>query len=139
MVPRVRLAVRILALVAVLPLSAVAQTVNVTDPGSVYYKNMESAIKFLREHGETRAADQIAERLKAGKIYVKPLKPNGETTILTGTMYIDKSVATNTRTQKLSETPFDPSNPNDFGNIVSLARTLYHENFHSHEQNGWDA
>ncbi|MBY0497934.1 MAG: hypothetical protein K2Y23_27320 [Cyanobacteria bacterium] len=136
---RVRLVFGIVALVLMLPLAAAAQTVHVTDPNSVYYKNIETAIKFLREHGETQAANEIADRLKNGWIYVKPLKANGETTISTGTMYISTDVATNTRTQKLRETPFDPNNPADFGNIVALARTLYHENFHSHEQDGWDA
>ena len=137
--PRVRLVFGIVALILALPFAAAAQTVNVTDPNSVYYKNIETAIKFLREHGETESANEIAARLKAGKIYVKSMKPNGETTVLTGTIYIDTSVATNTRTQKLSQTPFDPNNPSDFGNIVALARTLYHENVHSNHQNGWDA
>ena len=121
--PRVRLVFGIVALILALPFVAAAQTVNVTDPNSVYYKNIETAIKFLREHGETESANEIAARLKAGKIYVKSMKPNGETTVLTGTIYIDTSVATNTRTQKLSQTPFDPNNPSDFGNIVALART----------------
>jgi hypothetical protein len=135
--PRVRRALAVAVFVLMLPLAAAAQAVRVV-PGSTHYTNIQEALKFLRQHGERRAADEILGRLDDGKVYVKPgIDGNGETPILTGTIYLHPGVVVNDANAKTRATPFDPVK--DFGAIVGLARTLYHENYHSNHQGFLDA
>jgi flagellar motility protein MotE (MotC chaperone) len=102
------------------------------EPGSVAYQNIETAIKFLRDHGENAAADEIEEDLNDGDISVDPdISANGETDAL-GNISIDDSVIGHTGPRDRNR-PLDPEK--DFDRVVALARTLYHENIHAHHQN----
>lgn len=130
-----RLVCVLLSALSLLPAAVAAQSVKVV-PGSVHHQNVQTALKFLREHGDSAAADEIQRRLDQGKIYVDPnTDGNGETTFATGAIYVDDTIAGNTRNEKSRETPFDYDR--DFASVTSLARTLYHENEHSTHQGYW--
>jgi hypothetical protein len=133
--PRVRLVFAIAVSTVLLPMSINAQrleqAVKVTE-GSVHYQNIETAIKFLRDHGEGAAADQIQEDLEDGDIYVDPaVKVNGETSMYNN-ISLSPGVAGNDMPVNRN-IPLDPVK--DFKQVMELARTLYHENYHAHDQN----
>ena len=130
-----RLVFLLAGVMALMPATLAAQAVQVVE-GSVYHQNVQTALKFLREHGDKQAADEIQRRLDEGKIYVNPkTEGNGTTDFATGQIDIDDSIAGNTRTAQARETPFDYDR--DFASVTGLARTLYHENEHSTHQGYW--
>lgn len=135
MLRRVRVVLVVLAGVLVHAAPSAAQAVQVT-PGTVHHQNIETAIKFLRDHGETQAADEIQKDLDDGDIYVDgSIDSNGETSA-TGNVSIHTNVAGHNMPMTRGK-PLDPDR--DFGAVVELARTLYHENVHANHQGVLDA
>jgi hypothetical protein len=130
-----RLPVRVLAFVVaalfVTPAIAAADKTRI-EPGMPQYTNVENAIKFLREHGESQAADQIQKTLDDGDLYVDTaVSANGETDGYNN-VSLAPQVAGNTLPFN-KNTPWDPVK--NFEDIFGLARTLYHENIHVNSQN----
>jgi hypothetical protein len=125
-----------IAMALSVPVAAALDSVKLV-PGSVHHQNVQTAIQFLRDHGEQQAANEIQALLDAGSIYVDTaLAENGETSALNN-VTLSTSVAGHTRTAALRRTPLDPVK--DFREVVELARTLYHENIHANHQSygGW--
>lgn len=130
-------ALTLLFVSALLPAWLHAESTRI-QPGTIHYQNVETAIQFLRDHGQESAASEIQKLLDDGKIYVDTaLKENGETSAANN-VSLPPSVAGHTLPRKRDH-PFDPVE--DFGFIVELARTLFHENVHANHQSwgGWIA
>jgi flagellar motility protein MotE (MotC chaperone) len=116
------------------PATVWAEAVQV-QPGSLHHQNIETAIKFLRDHGEAQAADQIQKALDGGKLYVDPeLKENGETSALNN-ITLTSTVAGHTLPRDRNRA-LDPDR--DFQAVLELARTLFHENVHASQQAYWE-
>lgn len=120
-----------MAVVCLTPTLAAAAKTRI-EPGMAQYTNVENAIKFLREHGEDQAADQIQKILDDGDLYIDPAVPYNGKTDGYNNVSLNPMVAGN-------DNPFNRDKPWDpvrnFEEIFGLARTLYHENIHVNEQN----
>ena len=133
--PRVRRALALIAFMFALPLAAAAADAVQIVPGTAAYQNVQNALKFLREHGSGEAADELQRRLDQGKIwYQVNLDGNGETPLITGTITVNAGLAVNLNSPNV---PFAPDA--NFTPILELARTLFHENYHSNHQDVWDS
>lgn len=130
--PRVRLVLGIVACLYLLPHAAAAQPIAVVE-GTVEYENVQTALKFLREHGDSEAADQIQKSLDNGDIYSDVHAKYNGTTDMKNNVVIDAPIMSWQQPPQKRGTPFDPVK--DFKMVVALARTLYHENFHVSQQN----
>jgi hypothetical protein len=130
MVPRVRLVVGMIAFVLCLPAASLAQSVAIT-PGTPAYTNVQNAIKIIRDHGSTAAADEIQKRLDEGKIYVDHGMDEDDNA---ATSNVTKSIELNPA-MVFPERALSPNG--NFSQLVELARTLFHENIHSNHQGYW--
>lgn len=123
-------AATIVMAIVLIPLRAYAEPVRV-QPGTIQHQNIQTAITFLRDHGDTQAADEIQKLLDEGQIYVdSELAENAETSALNN-LTLNPSVAGHTMPFNRDE-PLDPEA--DFQQVLELARTLYHENIHANHQ-----
>ncbi len=97
--------------------------------------NVEAAAEFLRSMGYTDKADNILQFLRDGKIFWSPTQPEN------GDCDGDKNITINAaviRTKSLPTSKPDRFNPNTdvgFGEVLGLARTLFHEKVHAHQSN----
>ena len=131
-----RLAIRVWSLAflvcALLRPTALRAESTVIAPGSLVYQNIQTAIQFLRDHGESDAADEIQTTLDNGKFYLDTeLKENAETSALDN-VTLSPAIAAFTLPFN-RDRAFDAEE--DFERVLGLARTLYHENIHANHQN----
>lgn len=123
----------VLACTSAFSTPAAGQPVQIVE-GTVHYQNIQTALTFLREHGETEAADQIEEHLDDGEIYSDPnAQSNATTDPIDNNVVIHSSILGWYMPPSKRDTPLDPVK--DFKAVVELARTLFHENYHVNQQN----
>lgn len=138
-----RLARLMIALAVLLPV-ALPQVASATPPrdgvakeGTPAYENVEAAIEFLKEMGDTEEARNVEEWLKKGWISSGSISTNGVTNIsgeiTVNTNYMDPGSA---QDKDGNHTSIGKSGMKDivkFDFIAELASILVHEKVHAHQ------
>ncbi|MEE9518627.1 MAG: hypothetical protein V3V93_00030 [bacterium] len=100
------------------------------------YRNIEEAIAFLKEMGETREAINVRVWLENGAIYQGPANSDAETT-LKGYIYLPRGMVRNpVRSQprnSVDANRFRRDDEDDFQQLLHLVITLVHEKVHAHQ------
>ncbi len=110
---------------------------GVAKEGTPAYENVQSAIEFLKQMGDTEEAKNVEEWLKKGSISSGDIGSNGETDmsgdITVGSGFIDPG---SSQDKDGNHTSIGKSGMNDltkFDFISELASILVHEKVHAHQ------